>query len=272
MNPYLSILRPVNAVMGFVATIISAFIGYDLFFRHHLLAVIAAGIVVMLVIGGGNILNDIVDFQTDKVNHPERPIASGRIGLKAASYYFFLLFSLAVAISGLVLSFYSFMVVIIAEGLLVLYEFRAKGMGLAGNTIISILVGLIFIFGGLAVNAVLKMIILFVMATLANLSREIIKDIQDIHGDVDRKTFPKTHGIDAAFYLSLAMIIVAVSISYLPYYFSIFSYYYLVFVIVSDALFIYSALGAKHSPGVSQQISKTAMIVGLLAFAMGEVL
>lgn len=272
MNPYISILRPINGVMGFVATIISAFIGYDLFFRHHLLSAVIAGIVVLLVIGGGNVLNDIVDFQTDRINHPERPVASEKIGLTAASYYFFLLFSLAVVLAGLFLSIYSFLVVIIAEGLLVAYEFRAKSMGLAGNAIISILVGLIFIFGGLAVNAIFKMIILFVMASLANLSREIIKDIQDINGDLDRMTFPRTHGINSAFYLSFAAIILAVAISYLPYYLSIFSYYYLIVVVISDALFLYSALGAKRSPKTSQQISKAAMIIGLLAFTVGEVL
>ncbi len=269
MKEYFSITRPINGAMGFLATFLSAFIGNDLFYKSYLLQVFLAAIVVFLVTAGGNVLNDIMDADSDKVNHPERPIPAGKLTSTKASYYFFLLFAVPVIISGLFLPLISFIIVLAAEALLVLYEMKTKRLGLTGNVSISILVGLIFIFGGTAVNSVLKMLLLFLMAALATLSREVIKDMEDIKGDVGRKTFPRVHGVGSAYYLSLASIVAAILISYLPYYLSIFTYLYLIPVALSDAIFLFSAFTAKNDPSRSQKYSKIAMIVGLVAFASG---
>ena len=269
MKGYFRITRPVNGTMGLLATFLSAFIGNAVFYKSYLIQVILAAVVVFLVTSGGNVLNDILDADTDKINHPGRPIASGSISPRNASYYFFLLFALPVAVAGLFLPFVSLLIVLVAEALLVTYELRTKGSGLAGNVSISILVGLIFIFGGTVVNSVLRMVLLFLMASLATVSRELIKDIEDIKGDVGRTTFPKRYGIDAAYYLSFACIVVAISISYLPYHLGIFSYAYLIPVAVADAVFVFSAAVARSKPTVGQRLSKIAMIIGLVAFASG---
>lgn len=272
MNAWLKILRPVNGVMGIVATIISGFIGVGFALPSHAYAILSASAAVFLVTSGGNIVNDLVDVETDRKNHPDRPLVTGTISKGAARTVFLACFALAVVISGLLVSLIALLVVLLAEAFLVLYEFRTKKLGLIGNAMISILVGLIFVFGGIAVNSVNKMLILFVMASLANLSREIIKDIEDIEGDVDRITFPKRHGKKAAATVASAAVLVAVSFSYLPFYLGIFTFYYLIIVAVSDALFIASAVTIIRNPSISQQISKVAMIVGLLSFAVGGVI
>ncbi len=272
MNPWLKIIRPVNGVMGIVATVISGFIGAGLSLPSHLYAVLAASASVFLVTSGGNIINDLVDMETDRTNHPQRPLVTGKISVGAAKIAFALFFVMAVAISGLFISLYAIAVVILAEAFLGLYETRTKKLGLTGNIMISILVGLIFIFGGIAVNSVGKMLILFVMATLANLSREIIKDIQDIEGDIDRITLPKKIGVRGAAAVAIVAIAIAVSFSYLPYYLGIFKLYYLGIVAVSDILFIISAGTIIRNPEISQQVSKLAMIVGLLSFAVGGII
>ncbi len=272
MNPWLKIMRPVNGIMGIVATVISGFIGAGFNLPSHLYAVLAASISVFLVTSGGNIINDIVDIETDRVNHPQRPIVTGRISTGAAKAAFSLFFAVAVVVSGIFISLYALAVVILAEAFLGLYETRTKKMGLTGNVMVSVLVGLIFIFGGIAVNSIGKMLILFAMATLANLSREIIKDIEDIEGDVDRATLPKSIGVRGAATVAIASIAIAVSFSYLPYYLGIFTLYYLAIVAVSDVLFIASAVTIIRNPGISQQVSKLAMIVGLLSFAVGGII
>ncbi len=272
MNPWLKIIRPVNGIMGIVATVISGFIGAGFNLPLHLYAVLAASAAVFLVTSGGNIINDLVDVETDRKNHPERPLVTGKITLGSAKIAFVVFFALAIVISGLFISLYALAVVVLAEIFLGLYETRTKKLGLTGNIMISILVGLIFIFGGIAVNSVGKMLILFVMATLANLSREIIKDIQDMEGDIDRITLPKKVGVRGAAAVAVFAIAVAVSFSYIPYYLGIFKLFYLGIVAVSDVLFIVSAVTIIRNPGISQQVSKLAMIVGLLSFAVGGVI
>lgn len=269
MNSWLRIVRPVNGVMGIVATIISGFIGVGLSLPSHSFEIMAASAAVFFVTAGGNIINDYVDVETDRVNHPDRPLVTGAISKNSAKVAFIGFFMAAVAVTAIFISPLAVAVVLLAEAFLGLYEFKTKKMGFVGNVMISILVGLIFVFGGIAVDVINRMIILFVMASLANLSREIIKDIEDIHGDVDRKTLPKSIGIRNAAVIAAISAIIAVSFSYLPFYLGIFKIFYLIIVAFSDAMFILSAITIIRNPGISQQISKIAMIIGLLSFAVG---
>ena len=264
MNPWIKILRPVNGAMGVIGTFTSGFIGSGLHFVHFIFYIAVAAIAVFLVTSGGNIINDVVDVDTDRINHPDRPMVTGRITRRSAIAAVIVLFVGALIISAVLISLISASVVVLAEVFLMVYELRTKRLGLTGNVMISVLVGLIFIFGGIAVNSIRSMLILFAMATLANLSREIIKDIEDVKGDVDRITLPKKHGVTFAAYLAAASVVIAVIISYFPYYFGIFTAFYLIPVAVSDALFILSIVYIMKNPKNSQQISKTAMIVGLI--------
>ncbi len=230
---------------------------------------VIGSIVVFMVTSAGNILNDYLDVETDRINHPARPIVTGKISKSNAMAVSVILFVGAVVLAYIFISPLALLVVAVAEIMLILYEVRTKGIGLSGNASISILVGLIFIFGGICVNSLDRMILLFGMASLTNFSREIIKDIQDISGDKDRKTFPMTHGIRMAEIVSAVSVAAAIAISYLPYYYGIFGIYYLIIVIPTDIVFISSIAYLKVSAGKSQQVSKLAMIMGLVSFAVG---
>jgi geranylgeranylglycerol-phosphate geranylgeranyltransferase len=269
MREWISILRPVNGVMGILATWISAFIGAGTGVTNYLLAVAAGSVVVFLVTSAGNILNDYLDVETDRINHPTRPLVTGKISSRNAMTVSVIIFLIALVLAYIFISLLALLIVIVAEAMLILYEVRTKGIGLSGNASISILVGLIFIFGGICVNSLDRMILLFGMASLTNFSREIIKDIQDISGDKDRRTFPMTHGIRMAEIVSAASVAAAIAISFLPYYYGIFGIYYLAIVIPTDIVFISSIAYLKVSAGKSQQVSKLAMIMGLVSFAVG---
>lgn len=271
MRSWLRIVRPINGVMGMVATVLSVFIAIGYSITMHYEKAIVAAICVFMVTSGGNILNDIYDAETDRINHPERPIPSGQIGIRNARVAFMVLYSVSIALGFTILGLIPGLIVVMAEVLLFLYETRLKGAGLSGNVAIGILVGLIFIFGGITVGAFYKMIILFVMASLTNIGREITKDVQDMGGDKDRRTFPKVYGVRKSMYLTLFLVAVAVAASFLPYVFHIFSFYYLMVVIPSDALFLYSSFLVRRLPRKSQTYSKYAMILGLFSFLVGEV-
>ncbi len=272
MNAWIRLIRPVNALMGFVATYISALVGIGLTIESRLFPVSIAALCVFLVTGGGNVINDLSDIETDRINHPTRPIASGKISIQSGTYFAIVLFAIPVVISVVFLPILSTLVVIAAIATLVSYEKRLKRLGLSGNVAISILVGLIFIFGGISVNSVGRMIPLFFMAFLTNTSRELTKDIEDIEGDLDRDTFPKKYGFPKAAILATVLTLTGVSISCLPYFLGFFGLVYLIIVFVADAVFVVSLLYLRSDAGKSQTFSKLAMITGLIAFTVGGIL
>ena len=272
MYKWIRIIRPVNALMGFVATYISGLVGIGLDLRYHLLVATIAGLCVFLVISGGNIINDISDAESDRINHPNRPIPNGEINIRDAWVVSLAFFAVAAVLSGIEISTTAALVVIFAIAVLVGYETRMKGTGLPGNIAISLLVGLIFVFGGLAVNSISRMILLFLMAFFTNTAREIIKDIQDIKGDVDRKTFPKVHGIRASIVIIVVTTLTGIAFSILTFLIHVFGIYYFIAVIFADAAFIGSLFMVGRSPEKSQNFSKLGMIIGLVAFTVGGII
>ncbi len=86
--------------------------------------------------------------------------------------------------------------------------------------------------------------------------------MEDIKGDRDRQTFPKRYGVGATQALVASCIALAVGLSSLPYLLHLLNLFYVPVVVVSDALFVFSAVGISRDTHRKQQISKLAMIVG----------
>src|SRR2546428_11722721 len=49
---------------------------------------------------GGNALNDIVDRETDRINHPDRPLASGQLTLGTARAFAVSAFAIAAVVAA----------------------------------------------------------------------------------------------------------------------------------------------------------------------------
>ena len=161
-----------------------------------------------------NAFNDVQDHETDALNHPERPIPSGALTLiqaKAVGRAAFLLSIISLLGAMTVAALYSEHLVawlpsigiwFVAFLLMFHYEmvvpasFMLKHKGLSGNIAISLLVGIVIVFGAAAVNGVLTPLVWIValVAMMVNASREIVKDIEDEIGDADRETLPKQIG------------------------------------------------------------------------------
>ncbi len=269
MNPIVRLFRPVNALMAVLGTVISSLVAIGYGIQFHVLTIGIGSFVVFLVLTGGNVMNDVLDAEGDKINHPERPIPSGKVSEKSATYLYIISYSLGVILSLIFLPFYALIIVILAISLLVFYEIKGKYMGLPGNLTVSALIGLIFLYGGVLFNDPQKTILLFFLATFSNSSRELIKDVQDYEGDVDRKTYPRVHGKKAALNLSTFFIIVTLIFSILPYTEHIFGIYYLFAVAVCDLFFLITMFTQYKSAEKGQQFSKLSMILGLLSFTVG---
>ncbi len=271
MNSVLRLFRPVNAVMAVLGTFISSLVALGSQILNNLLLVSVASICVFLVLSGGNILNDILDAEGDKINHPERPIPLGKISKKSAIYLFLACFIVGIILAAVFLPLYGTIIVAAAILLLVYYETTGKYQGLPGNLTVSALIGLIFLFGGVIFYEPQKTLLLFFLAMFSNTSRELIKDVQDYDGDVDRKTFPRIHGKGAALNLSTAFIIITLIFSVLPYLLHIFTLPYLIAVMFCDLFFIMTLIMQYKNSKTGQQLSKLSMILGLISFAVGGI-
>ena len=143
---------------------------------------ICAALSASLILAAGNVLNDIRDVACDTVNAPKRPLPSGIITQKTAA-----IFSVILALAGLLLSiplgFSGFVIAIAAVIVLVLYDFKLKGVPLAGNIAVSFLGAFAFIYGGVAGGSISQSFIPAVFAFFFHLGREIIKDAADFDGD-----------------------------------------------------------------------------------------
>ena len=165
-----------------------------------------------------NALNDILDIEIDKLNQPNRPLPSGKISLQSAKVVTsvlmcFSLFSLVYAgfISSTIQDGFenwspSILIWIIAIFLLSNYEsssnysLKLKDRGLPGNIAISLSVGMVILFGAAGVFDLThpRVISIFFIAFSYNLSREIVKDIEDMDGDKGRNTLAMRIGVEKA--------------------------------------------------------------------------
>jgi len=271
MNPYIEILRPVNAVMAVITVILMALIAgrFDV-------DVLLACVVVFTATGAGNVINDYFDHEIDAINRPSRPIPSGRITRRAAGIYSATLFAIA-SVLGFYLGLIPGSVVILSSLLMVYYAWSLKRRCLVGNLTISFLTGMSFVFGGIVVGEISASIYLGIYAFLMTMAREIVKDMEDVEGDMSEgaTTLPITHGMRVSGLLAAAFMLSAILTSPSLYIIGIFSIIYLPVLAVAAALFLRAAFmiirnqDRETSARVSKLI-KMGMAVTFLAFAAGS--
>ena len=294
MHPVLQVLRPLNCLMAAVGVLIGAIVtlGSTVITDIEPFAyLLSAMIVAFFATGTGNLLNDYFDRDTDKINHPTRPIPAGKLRPNDV-----LLTSILISMAIMTLAFFINLsvaiIVIIALFLMIGYELNLKKRGLAGNLTISALVALLFLLGGFSVsqngingvsgvngiNSVISRIgPLSALAFLTTLGREIVKDIEDIKGDMDdRATLPMTLGEKNARVVASLVLISAIVLSPIPYLFDKIlgelNAAYIYCVIVADLFFAYSILIMAKSAHTASKSLKVGMIIALIAFMIGSVL
>ncbi len=276
MHPALRLVRAGNVGVSFVGTIVGGLVAEALGVAGSLefwsLVVLAAGSTA-LVTAGGNVLNDLEDVEGDRVNHPERPLVTGAISMQSARILAIGLFVGGIELALPVILVYPLVGIILAVALAAMlgYEFRLKAIGLPGNAVVAGLTGLVFLYGGAAAGDAVLLIPFALMAFFASLSREVTKDMEDVSGDVGRRTFPQARGLRAAGGVARAAVGIAIALSVWPVFWfvaptSLAGIMYLGLVLAADAIFV---LSVAYLPGRlhwEQTMSKVAMTVALFAF------
>ena len=266
------LLRLGNCVMGALGALLAAVVcaGIEGTADHAVEVALSMAIVVLFT-GAGNSLNDYFDREVDKVAHPTRPIPMGIVRPNHAFAISAVFFIVAFVLS-LFVDVWSVIIVMSSIAVMVGYEILLKAEGFAGNLARRWLTGALFLFGGAAVEELELAWILALLAFLATLGREIVKDIQDLEGDRGvRRTLPMRIGVRNAGIVGSVAFLAAVAISPVPYLLELLSIWYVPVVILADAIFIYCSWIHFGSPEKGQKIAKLAMLISLLAFLVGGV-
>lgn len=276
MHPLLRLVRAGNLGVSFAGTVVGGLVGRGTGVSLPLglwVAVLLAALSASLVTAGGNVLNDVLDLEGDRKNHPDRPLVTGEVSVGTARAIAVGLFVVGAAVVVPVLLVQPLVGVILAVAVAALlgYEFLLKARGFVGNLVVGLLTGMVFLYGAAAVGDALILVPFALMAFFATLSREVIKDMEDVAGDVGRRTLPMTRGMPFSSGLARGGVGVAIALSAVPVLWfvsaaSVVGIMYLVLVLAADGVFILSVAylpGRLHS---EQTMSKVAMTVALLAF------
>lgn len=262
--------RPVNALAASVLTFIGAYVAGGLTTAPA--AVAAAVLATGLAVGAGNAINDYFDRDIDRINQPDRPIPRGDVVPKQALWFSVGLFAVAV---GLALSLPLIAIAIAAVNLLALvfYTEYFKGLPGFGNALVAYLVGSTFLFGGAAVENVGPTVVLFVLAAVATLTREIVKDVEDVDGDREEglNTLPIAIGERRALLVAAVVLVVGVVASPLPYFRDDFGVLYLLVVLPAVVMMVYGARVSFSDPSVGQRYLKYGMFLATVAFILGRI-
>ena len=167
-------------------------------------------------------INDYSDIEKDRINHPERPLPSGRLLPPHAWWIAIVLFSVAL-LTALFLGIHVWLLVVVSSLLLWNYSAILNVSGILGNFVVATMVAAQILLGGLVANRPLAIIYPAGFLFCYSLAKEIIWDIHDAVGDRKRgvQTIANRWGVRLAFRMAwglliLLLISIPVAILWLP--------------------------------------------------------
>ncbi len=221
-------------------------------------------------------LNDYFDVATDKANkRSDRPLVRRTISENSVIVFAFISFALALILSSSI-NENAFSITLVFVVLSIIYNIWLKDVALLGNATVAASMGIPFIFASYVVSTGIEPVayILFLMAFIIGMAREIIKDVEDIEGDRKvrkSKTLPILIGRKYAAMVASVLLLLFIPASAYPfiYYFTI-SSLSLITLLASYACIIYFAVTfCKHPTREYARFTRTillyTMFIGLFA-------
>ncbi len=279
LNGLARIVRPLNCGMFFSGTVVGGIIvaGAGALQWPGNTPLILASVSATLVGATGNVINDLYDVEIDRLNRPMRPLPSGIVTPNQARILWVVLAISGLAVALLVSALH-LAIAVSSVVLLVAYSARLKSVSLIGNVVVSVVVATSLVYGALSIGGAALAIPAAIFALVTTMSRELVKDIEDLHGDRARGvgSFAVRAGTARSAHLASALLLVTIGLTPTPYLLMGYSGLYLLLMVVSDG-FLLSAVwwvlhtdSEKSASRASSNI-KAAMIVGLAALAASGV-
>ena len=242
-----------------------------------LILLLLAAVSGSLIAAGANAINDVFDLNIDRINKPQRPLPSGRVPVASARIFAWFLFITGCGIAALIHPV-CLGVALICSFWLYLYSWRLKGTVLWGNFSVAFISGLAFVYGGLAVSRWKQALVVGIFAFFYHFAREMIKDMEDVEGDVENNaiTFPVRHGIRPTQIVASILIFILIGLTLLPYQLGIFNRIYLIIVLLGVDLVLIGvvvllwAFPRPENWGRLSVLMKADMLMGLIAVYFGS--
>lgn len=270
---YLMIIRPINVLITFLVVLVAILISQTgvMEISIYLLVPLSAS----LIAAAGNVINDIYDIETDRISHPERVLVQGNLDIKRAWLLNFLLNTTAVFITVFI-SKTLLVIAVLTIVILYFYSTHLQKLPLIGNITVAILTGAAFLYGGVAVDNISSAIIPAVFAIMINLIRELVKDTQDMDGDLKNgyQTFPIKFGVLNTHKLIIALSIILILMTLYPFFFHIYRIeYFIIVMLFVNPLIVYLVKIISSNKEALPKVSillKINMLAGLIAIYLGK--
>jgi len=271
---YLDLTRPVNVGITMLSIPAASILAGAK--PNQWLQVILAALTGGFVAAAANSINDYFDVNIDKINKPGRPIPRGDASKKEAWIEWLVLSCIAVSLN-VALNKYAMGIVVCAVILLYWYSAQLKRTIVIGNIVVALMTGMAFMYGAVVVGNLGRAFMPAIFAFLVNLTREIIKDIEDMEGDKreNAMTLPVRFGTAPALWLASLSIVLLIASTITAYQLNIYTVLYLYPVLFVDILLlaVLIAMWKDQSPATMGRLSdglKVCMLVGLIAIFLGS--
>lgn len=266
--------RPVNVIITMVSVCIAALLAASASSLNWA-AVLAGAFSAGIIAAAGNVHNDILDIEVDRVNRPDRPLPRGDIS-RVQAYYSAVAFYISGMMIGGFISISAGMITFSASAMLVLYNIKLKMTPLWGNIAVSLLTALAFIYGAVLAGNPAGGIIPAVFSLFFHFSREMVKDMEDIKGDEVRpgQTFARKFGAVSAARLAKTAIVILMLLIPIPYFAKLYNIGYLLVCLIGvelPLLWVVIRLKEPEMKSLSavSTVLKAGMVMGLAAFFVG---
>ena len=211
--------RPLTTLSGVLAVFLGGYVAGT----GAWLNIFLAGITTMLISAAANAWNDYLDVEIDRINQPKRPLPSGKVSLRAARWFSFILAALSLLTASFI-NWPAFLIALLSNVILYIYSLRLKSTVLLGNATVATISALSAVFGGVAAGNVAPTLWLALIIFLAIMGREVLKTMADYEGDLSQRcrTIATVWGRRKArivFYILAAATLVVMMLPYLTGYY-----------------------------------------------------
>lgn len=228
----------------------------------------------VLIAAAGYIINDYYDVKIDYINKPGRVVIGKSITRRYAILFHVVLSSAGVLL-GLMLSWKIAAVNVLTVFLLWFYSNNLKRLPFIGNFVVALLTGLAILIVDLYYHTGSALIIIYAsFAFFMTLVREIIKDMEDLKGDVTFgcKTLPIMLGLRRTkFIIYLILFLFSATVVILNYFYQVLPLqYYLIFLFVPLLWLLYRLIRADTIRDFARlsAFCKVIMLMGILSMSL----
>lgn len=259
-------LRPLNCIIAAVGVYAGFVVA-----RGSIGVSVEAGVAMLstaIITGAGNMINDFFDLEIDKRQWKETPMVRGNV----RPFAVFVL-SLALFAAGIVMAFFinttAFLIAVLVSLLMVVYSALMQNHKYIGNVVVSLGTALTIIFGASIAGNYLWASVFAFSAFLANIGRELTKDLEDMKVDKGiKRTLPMMlgfHWVRRIVFMAYASAVMVAGTAWTSG--IVKGGYFIVLLLVAIIVFFmaWEKLLEKDFRK-SQAYSKYGMVVSLLAF------